>query len=84
MFGWDTVALEQQGLLALIGARFDPDAILSGDFDLGSILAILRHKTAAMQSKQLVIDAPDVFLRLLDNRSKERTELYRPAKLAAR
>lgn len=77
MFGWDTVALEQQGMLALIGARFDPDAILSGDFDLGSILAILRHKTAAMQSKQLVIDAPDVFLRLLDNRSKERTELYR-------
>lgn len=77
MFGWDTVALEQQGLLTLIAARFDPDAILSGDFDLGSILAILRHKTAAMQSNQIVIDAPDVFLRLLDNRSKERTELYR-------
>ncbi len=77
MFGWDTVALEQQGLLSLIGARFDPDAILSGDFDLGSILAILRHKTSVMQSKQIVIDAPDVFLRLLDSRSKERTELYR-------
>lgn len=77
MFGWDTTELEQQGRLALIGARFDPDAILSGDFDLGSILAILRHKTTTMQAKQVVIDAPDVFLRLLDSRSKERAELYR-------
>ncbi|HNB50349.1 MAG TPA: circadian clock protein KaiC [Anaerolineales bacterium] len=77
MFGWDTRVLEEQGMLALIGARFDPDGILSGDFDLGSILAILRHKTETMQAKQVVIDAPDVFLRLLDNRSKERAELYR-------
>lgn len=77
MFGWDTTPLEQQGLLALIGARFDPDGMLSGDFDLGSILAILRHKTETLQSKQVVIDAPDVFLRLLDSRSKERAELYK-------
>lgn len=77
MFGWDTTPLEQQGLLSLIGARFDPDGLLSGDFDLGSILAILRHKTEALQSKQMVIDAPDVFLRLLDSHSKERAELYK-------
>lgn len=77
MFGWDTRPLEDQGLLALIGARYDPDGILAGDFDLGSIMAILRHKTETMQAKQIVIDAPDVFLRLLDNRSKERAELYR-------
>lgn len=77
MFDWDVRSLEQQGLLALIGARFDPDGLLSGDFDLGSILAILRHKSEMLQSKQVVIDAPDVFLRLLDSRSKERAELYK-------
>jgi circadian clock protein KaiC len=76
-FGWDTVALERQGLLALIGARFDPEAMLSGDFDLGSVLAILRHKADTLHAQQVVIDAPDVFLRLLDNRSKERAELYK-------
>lgn len=76
-FGWDTAPLEEQGLLVFICARFNPDGILSGDFDLGSILAILRHKMESLASKQVVIDAPDVFLRLLDSRSKERAELYK-------
>ncbi|MFN8432411.1 MAG: circadian clock protein KaiC [Anaerolineales bacterium] len=76
-FGWDTAALETQGLLSIIGARFDPEGLLSGDFDLGGILAILRHKTEKLKAKQVVIDAPDVFLRLLDNRGKERAELYK-------
>lgn len=76
-FGWDTDALEKQGLLSIIGARFDPEGLVSGDFDLGGILAILRHKTEKLSAKQVVIDAPDVFLRLLDNRGKERAELYK-------
>ncbi|HNB40243.1 MAG TPA: circadian clock protein KaiC [Anaerolineales bacterium] len=76
-FGWNTAMLEKQGLLSIIGARFDPEGLLSGDFDLGGILAILRHKTEKLSAKQVVIDAPDVFLRLLDNRGKERAELYK-------
>lgn len=76
-FGWDIRTLEEQRLLSLIGARFNPDAILSGDFDLGSILAILSHKTKEIKAHQLVIDAPDVFLRLLNDMSKERAELYK-------
>ncbi len=76
-FGWDTKALEREGLLAIIGARFDPEGLLAGDFDLGGILAILRHKTAQLDASQMVIDAPDVFLRLLNDRTKERAELYK-------
>lgn len=76
-FGWDIASLEDSGGLALLGARFNPDAILSGDFDLGSILAILSHKSEQMNARQVVIDAPDVFLRLLDNRTKERAEIYK-------
>ncbi len=75
-FGWDTERLEEQGLLALIGARLQPDAILSGDFDLRGILAILRQKAQDLKAQRVVIDAPDVFLRLLDNIAKERAELH--------
>jgi len=76
-FGWDIVELENRGFLSIIRARFDPEGFLSGDFDLGGILAILRHKIETLAAKQVVIDAPDVFLRLLDNRVKERAELYK-------
>lgn len=77
VFGWDIPALEKQGLISVIGARFDPEGILAGDFDLGGVLAILRHKAETLHARQVVIDAPDVFLRLLDNRGKERAELYK-------
>ncbi len=50
-FGWDTDALEKQGLLSIIGARFDPEGLVSGDFDLGGILAILRHKTEKLSAQ---------------------------------
>ena len=76
-FGWDVASLEDQGLLSLVGARFNPDAALSGDFDLGSILAILSYKAKELKARQLVIDAPDVFLRLLNDTNKERAELYK-------
>ncbi len=76
-FGWNVGMLEAQNRLSLIAARFDPDAILSGEFDLGSVLAILRHKTETLGARQVVIDAPDVFLRLMDNPARERAALYK-------
>ena len=75
--GWDIQGLEKEGRLALIAARFDSEAILLGQFDLGSVMAILRHKMEAMGARQVVIDAPDVFLRLMDNRIRERAELHK-------
>lgn len=73
---WDLSALEKQGSLALISARIQPDAVISGDFDLRGILGILRQKAEALQARRIVVDAPDVFLRLLDDMAKERKELY--------
>ncbi len=75
-FGWNLAELEEQGNLALISARIQPDAILSGDFDLRGILSILRQKAADIKAERVLIDAPDVFLRLLDNIAKERAELH--------
>lgn len=72
---WDLRELEKQNLLSIISARIQPEAVLSGDFDLQGILGILRKKAEDMNAHRIVIDAPDVFLRLLDNVAKERAQL---------
>ena len=75
-FGWDLAAFESEGLLAVVPARIQPDAVLSGDFDLRGIIGILRQKAGSMNARRVVVDAPDVFLRLLGDISKERAELH--------
>lgn len=75
-FGWNIPELEAAGRLAIISARIQPDAILAGDFDLRGILGILRKKTEKIQADRLLIDAPDVFLRLLGDAAKERAEMH--------
>ncbi len=74
-FGWNLAELESQGLLAVVSARIQPEAVLSGDFDLRGVIGILREKTGSMKAEQVLIDAPDSFLRLLGDISKERAEL---------
>ncbi|MBF0112212.1 MAG: circadian clock protein KaiC [Desulfamplus sp.] len=74
-FGWNLQECETKGMLGLISARVQPHAIISGSFDLQGILAILNHKIKEIKADRIVIDAPDVFLRLLNNVNKERNEL---------
>lgn len=75
-FGWNIPALEAKGRLVIIAARIKPEAVLSGDFDLNGILALLMQKVTAIKAERVFIDAPDVFLRLLDNIGKERAQLH--------
>ncbi len=75
-FGWDVKALEEQGRLSLISARIKPDAVFSGDFDLQGLLGILENKIAEMKAENIVIDAPDVLLRLLGDEARERGEFH--------
>ncbi|GAB6096603.1 circadian clock protein KaiC [Desulfatiferula olefinivorans] len=75
-FGWDLAELEQRNLLSIIPARIQPEAVLSGDFDLKGILGLLSARVEALGAECLFIDAPDVFLRLLDNLSKERAQIH--------
>ena len=42
-FGWDIAELESKGLLAVVSARIQPDAVLSGDFDLRGVIGIMRQ-----------------------------------------
>jgi len=74
--GWDLAPLEQAGKLFLMRARVDPEAVLSGDFNLKALLAIIEGKARVMGASRIVIDAIDVLLRLFDNPARERNELY--------
>jgi circadian clock protein KaiC len=74
--GWDLPSLEGRGLLRLISARLKPDSMVSGDFDLGAVMAILQQAVDELGARRVLIDAPDVLLRLLDDPARERAELY--------
>lgn len=74
--GWDLAEFESKGLLTVVSARIHPEALHSGDFDLRGVIGILQQKAASMKAERVVVDAPDAFLRLLGDSSKEQAELH--------
>lgn len=74
--GWDLAALETAGKLAIIEVRMDPGTVVSGDFDLHALLAIVEGKSRAIGAKRIVFDALDILMRLFDNPGRERNEMY--------
>jgi circadian clock protein KaiC len=75
-FGWDLAALERKHLLYLLDARVDPAAVVSGDFSINGLLAILDRQARAMRARHIVIDAVDTLVHLYDSPMRERNELY--------
>ncbi|MHB8483220.1 MAG: circadian clock protein KaiC [Nitrospiria bacterium] len=74
--GWDLAPLEKKNKLCLLDARLSPETVVSGDFSIKSLLAILDQKTRAMKARRIVIDAVDALLYLYDSPLRERQELY--------
>jgi circadian clock protein KaiC len=74
--GWDLAPLEKSNKLCLLDARLSPETVVSGDFSIKSLLAILDQKTKAMRARRIVIDAVDALLYLYDSPLRERQELY--------
>lgn len=74
--GWDLASLEQKNRLCLMDARLNPEAVISGDFSIKGLLAILDHQVKAMRARRIVIDAVDTLLYLYDSPMRERHELY--------
>lgn len=74
--GWDLAPYEEQGSLFLFDARLDPQAVLSGSFDLSALLAIIGGAADAMGAKRIVIDALDMLMRLFDDPRRARNEVY--------
>ena len=73
--GWNLASLEKKNKLCLLDARLDPAAVISGDFAIGGLLAILDQKTKALRARRIMIDAMDALLYLYDSPLRERQEL---------
>ena len=74
--GWDLASLEKRGKLFLFGAHVDPQAAISGDFNVKGLLAIMEGKAKSMGARRIVIDAVDVLMRIFNDPMRERNELY--------
>lgn len=74
--GWDLDSLERNNRLFLMDGRLNPGALISGDFSIKGLLAILDQQVKAMRARCIVMDAVDALLHLYDNPMRERQELY--------
>ncbi len=74
--GWDIEALEEDGRMSIIEAHLDPESVVSGDFNIKGLLAILEGQAGSLKAKRIVFDAIDVLLRLYSDPGRERAEMY--------
>jgi len=75
--GWDLAALEKAGKVAIVEARLYGEEVLSGDFDIRGLLAIVGGHAKRIRARRVVMDALDVLLRVFGDPRRERNELYR-------
>jgi circadian clock protein KaiC len=73
--GRDLAALERAGKLIVCVPEIEHSAVLTGDFDLGGLLAILQGQAQAIGAKRIVVDSIDVLLRIFGDYRRERNEL---------
>jgi circadian clock protein KaiC len=57
--------------------QIDPQVILSGDFSMTGLLAVIEGKAKAMGADRIVIDAIDILMRLFDGPKQEQNEIFR-------
>jgi circadian clock protein KaiC len=50
--------------------------LVSGDFNMKALLAIVEGQSNAIRAKRVVFDALDVLMRIFDNPNRERSEMY--------
>ncbi len=80
-FGWDIEAWEADGKWAFVDASPDPaeEVRVSGDYDLGALLARIEHAIRKVDAKRLAMDSLGaIFSRLADS-ATVRSELFRIA-----
>ncbi len=75
-FGWDLAALERDHKLFLLQGRVTPAMVISGDFDLHGLLAIIDGKAREMGATRVVFDALELVLQLWDEPKRVRSELH--------
>ncbi len=75
--GWNLAALEKAGKVAIVEARLFGEEVISGDFDIQGLLAIVGGHIKRIRARRVVMDALDVLLRVFNNPRRERSELHR-------
>ena len=73
--GWDLAALEASGKFFLWEASIDFNAVISGQFTLDALLAIIAGKAREMGARRIMIDALDVLLSIFEDPVRERSQL---------
>jgi circadian clock protein KaiC len=78
-FGWDLAEWEEEGKLAIVDASPDPDveAVESGSFDLGALLARLEHAVARVGAERAAIDSLGAMFSQFSDQALVRGELFR-------
>lgn len=75
-FGWDLATLEKDGKLFLMHGQLDAGMILSGDFNLKGLLAIVGGKARKMGAERIVIDALDVLMRIFKDPHDQEKQIF--------
>ncbi len=74
--GWDLSSLEKAGKLFLMEGQVDPEAVVSGNFNLKGLLAIIEGKAREMVAKRIVIDALDVLMLLFNDPVRKQQQIF--------
>lgn len=73
---WNLADLEKDKRIFLMEGRLDPDMIVSGNFSLKPMLAVISGKAKEMGAKRIVLDALDIIFALFEEPIHVRGELY--------
>jgi circadian clock protein KaiC len=74
--GWDLASLEKAANLFLMEGQVDPEAVISGGFNLKGLLAVIEGKAKEMGARRIVIDALDVLMRVFDDPGREQQQIF--------
>ncbi|MGA2501032.1 MAG: ATPase domain-containing protein, partial [Tepidisphaeraceae bacterium] len=72
--GLNLAALERAGKVAIVEARMFGEEVISGDFDMQGLLAIVGGHIKRIKARRVVMDALDVPLRIFGDPRRERNE----------
>ncbi|MEZ4866069.1 MAG: circadian clock protein KaiC [Caldilineaceae bacterium] len=74
--GWDIQALEADSKLFVMQAEVPTDLVLSGEFTIDGLLAILEGQVQAIGARRIVIDALDGLLWLFQDPRRQQNQLH--------
>ncbi|CAA9212758.1 MAG: Circadian clock protein KaiC [uncultured Chloroflexi bacterium] len=80
-FGWDVRTWEAEGHWAFVDASpdLDGEAVVTGEYDLGALLARIEHAVRSVDAKRVTIDSLGAILDRFPQQAQTRTELLRIA-----